>query len=202
MTNKCVYSKNDSTKYCQRQRLVPLFTQVPEKQSVNFPKQCAVVYKLKNEKKRTNIPTFKSSPGKLGPGPAVGLPVVVGRANLFEQTVLGSFSLPLITDTTLNWRRVGQTLLTRRTNSLSPCFTTYLILRTQALVASWIAHQTAACPNTWFTGTVLVGNEMNSSEILLLNSFSGVSLLSPDWYCSVLAGYLLSFWARSWHRIR
>ena len=120
-----------------------------------------MVYKLKNEKKRTNIPTFKSSPGKLGPGPAVGLPVVVGRANLFEQTALGSFSLPLI-------------------------------LRTQALVASWIAHQTAACPNTWFTGTVLVGNEMNSSEILLLNSFSGVSLLSPDWYCSVLAGYLLS----------
>ena len=178
------------------------FTQVPEKQSVNFPKQCAVVYKLKNEKKRTNIPTFKSSPGKLGPGPAVGLPVVVGRANLHEQTVLSSLSLPLITDTTLNWRRVGQTLLTRRTNSLSPCFTTYLILRTQALVASWIAHQTAACPNTWFTGTVLVGNEMNSSEILLLNSFSGVSLLSPDWYCSVLAGYLLSFWARSWHRIR
>ena len=59
-------------------------------------------------------------------------------------------------------------------------------------MASWIAHQTAACPNTWFTGTVLVGNEMNSSEILLLNSFSGVSLLSPDWYCSVLAGYLLS----------
>ena len=202
MTNKCVYSKNDSTKYCQRQRLVPLFTQVPEKQSVNFPKQCAVVYKLKNEKKRTNIPTFKSSPGKLGPGPAVGLPVVVGRANLHEQTVLCSLSLPLITDTTLNWRRVGQTLLTRRTNSLSPCFTTYLILRTQALVASWIAHQTTVCPNTWFTGTVLVGNEMNSSEILLLNSFSGVSSLSPDWYCSVLAGYLLSFWARSWHRIR
>ena len=51
-------------------------------------------------------------------------------------------------------------LLTRRTNSLSPCFTTYLILRSQALVDSWIAHQTTACPNTWFTGSVLVGDEM------------------------------------------
>ena len=89
-------------KYCLRQQSCTSFTQVPEKQSVKLPKQCAVVYMLKNEKKRTNIPTFKSSPGKLGPGPAVGLPVVVGRANLFEQTVLSSLSLPLITDTTLN----------------------------------------------------------------------------------------------------
>ena len=33
----------------------------------------------------------------------------------------------------------------------------------------------------------------NSSEALLLNSFSWVSSLSPDWYCTVLARYLLSF---------
>ena len=40
---------------------------------------------------------------------------------------------------------------------------------------------------------VLVGMRWNSSEALLLNSFGGVSSLSPDWCYAVLAGYLLSF---------
>ena len=105
--------------------LVPLGS-VPETRLIIFPKQCAVVYKLKDKKKHTMILPLVSSLASVSKGNGDHL-VVDDLAVLRVRCVQVSLTRPVET-TTLTRMRSSQTLeqcQTRTHSTLLP--TTYLI---------------------------------------------------------------------------
>ncbi len=110
--------KNNSTKILVMLAVSTSFTQVPEKQLIRIPEQCAVVYvfkwKVKNSKTLPSVSLLTRGSW------ASGRPLRCSRPRQSLHTHrAGSFFSSLITITALKRRRVGRTLVQCQANARS-----------------------------------------------------------------------------------